>query len=74
MYFVFRHMKEGMWDEDYTPMINFVLMSCYLVAAMCSCRKIKNGALSFEEMADIVRMYSSEVEYSEENMEKLLYP
>ena len=31
-----------------------------------------NGGLSFEETVDLCRLYSSEIEYSEENTEKLM--
>ena len=71
VYFVFRHMKEGMWDEDYTPMINFVLMSCYFVGMVIDSFGWEN--YNFEHYCDIVRMYSGEVEYSEDNTEKLMY-
>ena len=43
--------------------IGFVLISCYLIGAM-----VQSG----KDMEDVVRMYSSEVEYSEENMDAIL--
>ena len=62
-YFVFRHFTDGIYDDDYEERIRFVLMSCYLIGAM-----VQSG----KNIEEVVRMYSSEVEYSEENMEKLL--
>ena len=62
-YFVFRHFADGMYDGDYEARIGFVLMSCYLIGAM-----VQSG----KDIEEVVRMYSSEAEYSEENMKKLL--
>jgi len=55
-YFVFRHFKNG---------IVFVLLSCWVVGAISSVCE------NFEEMLDVVRMYSSEIEYCEENTQKV---
>ena len=62
-YFVFRHFSDGIYEGDYNERIKFCLLSCYIIGAMVS------GGNSVE---DIARMYSTEVEYSEENMEKIL--
>ncbi len=59
-YFVFRHFADGIYEGNYNERIGFVLISCYLIAAVVQSGKV---------MEDVVRMYSSEVEYSEENME-----
>lgn len=59
IYFVFRHFCEGNERES----VNFSLMSCYLLGALWSRYEDK------EKMFDLVRMYSCEVEYSEENLE-----
>ena len=56
-YFIFRHFKNG---------VGFALLSCWVIGEICAeCR-------SMEEMLDVVRMYSSEIEYSEENTEKVV--
>ncbi len=62
-YFVFRHFSDGIYEGDYNERIKFCLLSCYIIAAM-----VQSG----KNIEDIARMYSSEVEYSEENMEKIL--
>ena len=55
-YFVFRHFDCG---------VGFALVSCFVLGVICSqCR-------STGEMLEVVRMYSSEIEYSEENTEKI---
>lgn len=71
-YFVFRHFADALWYEDYVERIRFVLLSCYLVGALVSKIENDNKKISNEEIFDVVRMYSSEVEYSVENMQILL--
>ncbi len=66
IYFIFRHLKVSC---SYIPVIKFTLMSCYLIGALCAFHKGEN----FEKMTDLVRMYSSEIEYSEENTKRLIY-
>lgn len=56
-YFIFRHFENG---------VGFAILSCWVIGAICS------HCESFEQMLDIVRMYSSEIEYSEENMERII--
>ncbi len=55
-YFIFRHFESG---------VGFALLSCWVLGEICSVCE------SFEKMLDVVRMYSSEIEYSEENTEKV---
>ena len=56
-YFVFRHFKIG---------VSFALLSCWVIGEICS------NCENFEQMLDVVRMYSSEIEYCEENTEKVV--
>ncbi len=56
-YFVFRHFKNG---------VGFALLSCWVLGA------IGTACKNLEEMLDATRMYSSEIEYCEENTEKVV--
>lgn len=56
-YFTFRHFKSG---------IGFALLSCWVVGVICA------DCDSLEEMIDVARMYSSEIEYCEENTQKVI--
>ncbi len=58
-YFIFRHFKGDVKE------IKFALSGCYVTGAMCRDN-------DFEKALDVARMYSSEIEYSEENVEKTL--
>lgn len=70
-YFIFRHLTDGLWYKDYAERIRFVLMSCYIIGALAEMHRA-DGVSVPEEMAETVRMYSSEIEYSEENIERLI--
>ena len=54
--FVFRHFDKG---------VGFALISCYVIGMICS------QCDTFDEMLDVVRMYSCEIEYSEENTQRV---
>lgn len=55
-YFVFRHFSRG---------VGFALLSCWVIGVISShCENLK-------KILDVVRMYSSEIEYCEENVEKV---
>ena len=73
VYFIFRHLSEALWDDDYGARIKFALKSCYLIGALWWKNKCECGYINSEKMVDLVRMYSAEVEYSEENLDKLIY-
>ncbi len=62
-YFVFRHLADAQEGRDYALVIKFVLSACYILGALW-----QNG----KDMIDSARMFSAEVEYSEENMAKIL--
>ncbi|MBR2847801.1 MAG: flagellin lysine-N-methylase [Clostridia bacterium] len=64
VYFIFRH-----FDGDWASKVHFALLGAFVVGAICSAE----NDLSFDNMADIARMYSAEIEYSEENIETLVY-
>ena len=51
-YFIFRHFKNG---------VGFALISCWVIGQLCC------ECTSLDEMIDVARMYSSEIEYCEEN-------
>ena len=55
-YFIFRHFESG---------VGLALLSSWVIGA------ISSNCKSMEQMLDVVRMYSSEIEYSEENIKKV---
>ena len=67
VYFIYRYMAEGMYDGRYNERVLFALLSFYMIREL-----FKRSEETMEELCEICRMYSCEVEYSEENVEKLL--
>lgn len=63
VYFIFRHFKD-FWDEGAEGLaVGFMILGLRMIYALY---RIENKALS-----DIARLYSAEIEYSEENTEAL---
>ena len=67
VYFVLRHTT-----EDLNKGILFSAFSVNIIRKICSALKSQNGALSFSDILDICRMYSAEIEYSDENIGKII--
>ncbi len=72
VYFVFRHLSEALWDGDYTSWVSFVLVSVYIIGMLFTYYIYNSDRFDFEEATDLVRMYSSEIEYSDENINKII--
>ncbi len=67
VYFVLRHTA-----DDFKKGLLFSVFSVYIIRKICDALKCKNGVLTFPEILDICRMYSSEIEYSDENVERII--
>ena len=63
VYFVYRHLGESVFDGNFNGRLLFAIVSCYMILAIC------NIGYSVE---DVARMYSSEIEYYDENLDKLI--
>lgn len=61
-YFLFRHLSDG---EFYSALL-FAEISVKLIWAIC-----ERTDFSFDNICEIARMYSSEIEYSDENTDKI---
>ncbi len=70
-YFLYRHLPHAIGCTDCIREIKFAVVSCYIIGALCeSCLK-HNGSVNVDKMSDFARMYSAEVEYSDENMNEI---
>lgn len=72
-YFLFRHLPDAIWDGETKKRVRLALAGCFLIGALCERYKEKHGSVQIEQMAEFARMYSAEVEYSEENISTLLH-
>ncbi len=64
VYFMFRHLSESLYDGMLRQRIAFAVLSARMIDGMC--------AATGESAEEIARMYSSEIEYSDENIGILL--
>ena len=67
LYFIYRHL-----DEMNESKIEFAVFSVFFISQICRYHVVKYGNLQFEDIVEYARMYSSEIEYSDENIEKII--
>lgn len=67
VYFIYRYMAEGQFDGRYNERVLFAILSFYMIREL-----FKRSEETIEELCEICRMYSAEIEYSEENVEAIL--
>ncbi len=71
VYFVFRHLTESLDDNRLTGRLQFVLWALDVVCNLCGLHYNRTGRLTIDDMAEICRMFSAEIEYSPDNMDTL---
>ena len=67
VYFLYRHLPAALWDGDVESKIGFALLSVQMLQWICSAK----DDVCFEDLLEFARMYASEIEYSDENLERL---
>ena len=67
VYFLFRHIAPSSDNDDIFARLCFCIFSVRFIRSLCAYLLKKNGKLTFEDICEVCRMYSSEIEYSEEN-------
>lgn len=71
LYFIWRYFLKGVFTGEFLSYVKVMAVSIAVIEYFFRCFIKKNGYLSFENCVDIVKNYSKQVEYSEENMENL---
>lgn len=67
IYFTYRHLNEFSTEKD----LMFIHLCCEMIKNLCKMHIKKYGNITLEDIIDYSRMYSAEIEYSDENIEKL---
>ena len=67
-YFLYRHLPSAVDEIDLAARVLFSYLSYHVVRILCALRE----NCTLEDLLDIARMYSAEIEYSEENTERIL--
>ena len=68
LYFTYRQLNEFSSEKD----LMFIYLSCEMIKNLCKMHIKKYGDLNFEDIVEYSRMYSCEIEYSDENIEKII--
>lgn len=71
-YFIYRHLPAALDDGMLKERIVFAGESSLFIRLICAFHEKRKGELSIDDIVEYSRMYSSEMEYSEENVEKYL--
>ncbi len=61
VYFLYRHVPAALYDGDINSKVGFAIISVQILAALLAQTK--------EDLTELARMYSAEIEYSDENLE-----
>ena len=72
VYFIFRHLIKAAEDYLTAEYLQFTFISVFIIANVLALIKAEKGEVKKEDLFEIARIYSSEIEYSDENIEALL--
>lgn len=61
---------KGVFDGDVLSKIKLMYVSCFVLRYLFFCKWVENGNLGLDDCIDIVKKYSEEVEYCEDNLVK----
>ncbi len=62
-YFLYRHLPDGIYDGSLSARVSFALHAMQFICALAENEK---------DLFEVARMYSAEIEYAEENLDKVL--
>lgn len=68
VYFAYRHLQGGIYDDLLKQRIAFCILSVKMIMSVC----VFNGVCDKTKILNICSTYSSEIEYSDQNIEQLL--
>ncbi|MBE6916025.1 MAG: hypothetical protein E7471_05260 [Ruminococcaceae bacterium] len=71
-YFLYRYFALAFDFSDAASRARFAVFACLAIGRIGCAMWTENGTFSVEDQVELVRMFSSEVEYSEENLDRVL--
>ena len=74
-YFLFRHLPDGLTydsEDALTEQVLFTIASVTTLYYLGAARYRETGNFTLDDQVELVRMYSSEIEYSDENVDMIL--
>lgn len=71
VYFAYRHFIGVSEDGNLSGRAGLIALSTAIIRRMCERLSFSREVFGFDDLVEIARMYSSEIEYSEENLDAL---
>ena len=72
VYFLYRQLPFALDDGEYEGRAAFCVLSYRIIRNLCRVHAVLHGGVGLDDLVDIARQYSAEIEYSDENVEALL--
>ncbi len=72
VYLLLRHLPEGLEDGGLRSRVKFAALNTRMLMGVCWQHHRRNGACTLADCIEYARMWSSEIEYDEDNVAKLL--
>ena len=71
VYFLYRHLPSVQDETDFKAYLGFAVLGCRMLRALCLVKE-QNGGCQLADLLELARLYSSEIEYSEENTDAIV--
>lgn len=72
VYMLYRYLPGALEDDNYPGRVKLAAYSTVMLYYLCGAHAKKHGSCSLEDCIEYARMYSAEIEYSENNIAALL--
>ena len=72
VYFVYRHLANAFDETEAAARAAFAALAYHILRTLGALLWAQRGEFTFEDQVELARLFSSEIEYSEENMDALL--
>lgn len=72
VYFLYRQLPFALDDGEYEGRAAFCVLSYRMIRDLCRVHAVLHGSVNLDDLVEIARQYSAEIEYSDENVEALL--
>lgn len=72
VYFLYRQLPGALDDGEYEGRAAFAVLSYSIIRDLCRTHAVLHGSVDLDDLIEIARQYSAEIEYSDENVEALL--
>ena len=72
VYFLYPQLPFALDDGEYEGRAAFCVLSYQMIRDLCRVHAVLHGSVNLDDLVEIARQYSAEIEYSDENVEALL--